>query len=382
MTDDLCSFWIDKPDEIGNLADRCRTAGVFAMDTEADSLHSYFHKVCLVQVSVAGEHVVIDPLAIEAGALAPLWDVCGDPEISILMHGSDYDIRVLDRDYQAEIHGLQDTQIMAMLLGEKKTGLASLLESNFDIVLDKRHQRADWGRRPLTESMVAYAAADTAHLEALTSILRDRLEGLGRWQWAREDFMRLEGVRHQQVEPDPRAFERVKGVNVLRGEARDRAFSLFEWRDAQAQARDLPPFKILGNQALVHMAQVVPEGPKAMAEVPGLGLRFVQRSGQAVVELLNSPRTAPEWQRPQRRAPGDPSLKKRINRLIEARDAIAGELKIDGAVLCPRATVVAVAENGQVEGVQALEAAGMGGWRLELLGDAFVEVLKEPRRRG
>ena len=376
MTEDLRPLWIDQPDEIENLADRCRAAGAFGMDTEADSLHSYFHKVCLVQVSVAGEHVVIDPLAIEAEALAPLWDVCGDPEITVLMHGSDYDIRVLDRDYQAKIHGLQDTQIMAMLLGEKKTGLASLLQSFFDISLDKRHQRADWGRRPLTQSMVAYAAADTAHLEALVELLRGRLESLGRWQWAQEDFRRLEGVRHKEVEPDPRAFERVKGVNVLRGEARDRAFSLFEWRDEQAQARDLPPFKILGNQALVHMAQEIPEGPRAMAEVPGLGLRFVQRSGQAVVGLLNSPRTAPEWQRPQRRPPGDPSMKKRINRLIEARDAIAEELKIDGSVLCPRATVVAVAENGAVGDVQAFEAAGMGGWRLELLGEAYVEALK------
>ncbi len=382
MTDDLRPLWIDEPHDISNLADRCRTAGVFAMDTEADSLHSYFHKVCLVQVSVAGEHVVIDPLVIEAEALSPLWEVCGDPEITVLMHGSDYDIRVLDRDYQAEIHGLQDTQIMAMLLGEKKTGLASLLQSSFDIVLDKRHQRADWGRRPLTSSMVAYAAADTAHLESLTSILRERLEELGRWPWAQEDFRRLEGVRHQQVAPDPRAFERVKGVNALRGNARDRAFSLFEWRDAQAQARDIPPFKILGNQALVHMAQVIPEGPKAMAEVPGLGPRFVQRSGQEVVGFLNSPQPAPDWQRPQRRPPGDPLMKKRINRLIEARDNISGELKIDGAVLCPRATVVAVAENGAVGEAELLEAAGMGGWRLELLGGAFVEALKEPRGGG
>ncbi|MEN8164251.1 MAG: ribonuclease D, partial [Acidobacteriota bacterium] len=155
MTDDLRAFWIDDPGAIGDLADKCRTAGVFAMDTEADSLHSYFHKVCLIQISVGGEHAVIDPLALDTGTLSPLWEICGDPDISVLMHGADYDIRVLDRDYGAEVHGLQDTQIMAMLLGEEKTGLASLLQSCFDILLDKRHQRADWGRRPLTEAMVA-----------------------------------------------------------------------------------------------------------------------------------------------------------------------------------------------------------------------------------
>ncbi len=377
MNDDLHPLWIDNPGAISDLADRCREAGVFAMDTEADSLHSYFHKVCLVQISVAGQHAVIDPLAVEAEALSPLWDVCGDPEITVLMHGADYDIRVLDRDYEAEIHGLRDTQIMAMLLGEKKTGLASLLELFFDIGLDKRHQRADWGRRPLTESMVAYAAADTAHLEALTSVLCERLEGLGRWEWAREDFRRLEGVRHQQVERDPRAFERVKGVNALRALARDRAFSLVEWREAQAQRRDLPPFKILGNQPLVHMAQAVPEGPRAMGKVPGIGPRFVERYGQAVAELLGEPQAAPEWQRPQRRPPSDPGTKKRIARLIEARDAIGKGLEIDGAVLCPRATLEAVAELGAGADVQALEAAGMGGWRLGVLGEAYLTALNE-----
>ncbi|MCK5378930.1 MAG: HRDC domain-containing protein [Acidobacteria bacterium] len=376
MTDALHPLWIDKPDAIGVLADRCRTAGAFAMDTEADSLHSYFHKVCLVQISVAGQHAVIDPLAIEDEALSPLWDVCSDPDITVLMHGADYDIRVLDRDYEADIHGLQDTQIMAMLLGEKKTGLASLLESFFEIGLDKRHQRADWGMRPLTESMVAYAAADTAHLEALTSMLRRRLEDLGRWEWAKEDFRRLEGVRHQPVERDPRAFERVKGVNALRGLARDRAFSLVEWREAQARRRDLPPFKILGNQPLLHMAQTIPEGPNAMGMVPGIGPRFVQRYGRAVAELLTVPQEAPEWQRPLRRPPGDPGTKKRIARLTEARDANGKALEIDGAILCPRATLEAVAEVGTGADTQALQAAGMGGWRLELLGEAFVEVLK------
>ncbi len=376
MTDALSPLWIDNPGAIGDLADRCRNAGVFAMDTEADSLHSYFHKVCLVQISVAGEHAVIDPLAIEAEALSPLWEVCGDSEIAVLMHGADYDIRVLDRDYEAEIHGLQDTQIMAMLLGEKKTGLASLLESNFDIALDKRHQRADWGRRPLTESMVTYAAADTAHLAALVGLLRDRLEALGRWQWAREDFTRLEGVRHKSVEREPRAFERIKGVNALRGSARDRAFTLVEWREARAQARDLPPFKILGNQPLLQMAQIIPEGPKAMGKVPGIGPRFVGRYGKAVAELLSEPQEAPEWQRPPRRPPGDPATKKRMAKLVKARDAIAEGLEIDGAVLCPRATMEAVAELGERADVRALEGAGLTGWRLGVVGEAFVKALK------
>lgn len=377
MSDDLHPVWIDNAPAIRDLADRCRAAGVFGLDTEADSLHSYFHKVCLLQVTVDGMHAVIDPLAVEAETLDPLWEVCGDPAIAVLMHGADYDIRVLDRDYGATIQGLHDTQIMAMLLGEQKTGLASLLEVFFDIGLDKRHQRADWGRRPLTESMVSYAAADTAYLGALTDALRQRLVELGRWDWAREDFKRLEGARYQPVEKDPRAFQKVKGVNALRGAARDRAFSLFEWRDAQARQRDIPPFKVLGNQALVHMALEIPEGPSAMEEIPGIGPRFVQRQGKKVAEILFNPRPAPEWQRPQRRPEVDPKTRKRAKRLTGARDDIAQALRIDGAVLCPRLTLDGVAQLGAVAEVSALEGAGMGGWRLQVLGEAFLNVLNE-----
>lgn len=375
MTDALIPVWIDHPEAISNLAEQCRTAGLFALDTEADSLHSYYHKTCLVQVSVDDVNAVIDPLAVEPEALSPLWGVCGDPNICLLMHGADYDIRVLDRDYGAEIHGLQDTQIMALLLGEKRTGLASLLEASFGIELDKRHQRADWGRRPLTESMVAYAAADTAHLEALAGVLRERLNELDRWHWAEEEFLRLENVRHQAIEPNSRAFERVKGVNALRGAARDRAFSLFQWREAQAQEKDLPPFKILGNLALVHMAQDVPEGPRAMGLVPGIGSRFVQRYGQSLSVLLNAPHPSPEWQKPERRQVVEPTTKKRMAKLIEARDAFAERLEVDGAVLCPRATIESVAALAAEPDCKDLENGGLSGWRLQLLGEAFSAAL-------
>ena len=103
MPDGPRPLWIDRKDTLADLAARCRAAGRFALDTEADSLHSYFHKVCLVQVTVRGEHAVIDPLALGADDLLPLWDVCGDRKISVVMHGADYDVRILDRDHDVRI---------------------------------------------------------------------------------------------------------------------------------------------------------------------------------------------------------------------------------------------------------------------------------------
>ena len=113
--------------------------------------------------------------------------------------------------------------------------LASLLDQEFGVRLDKRYQRTDWSRRPLGSGQVAYAAADTAFLEALWALLNARAEQRGRAGWVREACRELEGVRHEPSEPTPLAFERLKGAKKLRGEARDRAYSLYEWREQRAR---------------------------------------------------------------------------------------------------------------------------------------------------
>ncbi|HSL16952.1 MAG TPA: HRDC domain-containing protein [Methylomirabilota bacterium] len=378
MLDDLSPIWVDTAEGLCEVAGAVAEVGRMALDTEADSLHSYFHKVCLIQVTANGRNFVIDPLALEPDDLRPLWDVVEDPELPVLMHGADYDLRVLDRDYGVRIRGLQDTQTMAQVLGEPKTGLATLLERDVGVALDKRHQRADWGRRPLTRSQVVYAAADTAFLGRLAAGLRARLEELGRWSWAVEEFGRLEEVRFEPPEPDPLAFERVKGVRVLRGAARDRAYSLVQWRDLEAQRLDTPPFKVLGNAPLVALASSPPATVSELAEVDGIGPRFSRRWGREVVALLARPETAPAPRRGRRELEPPPVVVKRTKRLAAARDRIAAELGIEPGLLCPRACLTGVASRRpRCTSRRDLERSGLGGWRLEILGEPFLEALTE-----
>jgi ribonuclease D len=378
VLDELAPEWIDDAAGVERVAVACRETGAFALDTEADSLHSYFHKTCLVQVSANGSHFVIDPLALDTGALDPLWQVCADPAIPVLMHGSDYDVRVLDRDYGARIAGLRDSQLVAQLVGEPKTGLAALLDLHLGVTLDKKHQRADWGKRPLTDSMLNYAAADTAFLHQLVEILRNKADELGRWSWALEEFRAQEAVRHTEPEVDPLAFERVKGVRALKGAARDRAHALFVWRDETARGLDVPPFKVMGNRALVVMAEHPPESPKDMAAVDGLGPRFVRRWGRTVHDVLDAPGEAPPRQRHPRRPGLEPEVKERVTRLLTARDSVATELGIEGGLLCSRALAVDIAlSNGGSVSAQTLRDGGLDGWRLEVLGDVFAKALAE-----
>jgi len=378
MLDDLDPIWVDTREGVEAAAGASSAAGRIALDTEADSLHSYFHKTCLVQLTANDRHFVIDPLALNEGDLAPLWQVVEDPAVPVLMHGSDYDIRVLDRDFGTRIRGLVDTQIMAQILGEEKTGLAALLEQEEGVVLDKRHQRADWGRRPLTRSQVAYAAADTAYLERLAARLGERLRELGRWDWAVEEFRRLEEVRYHPPEPNPLAFERVKGVRALRGDARDRAFTLFEWREGEAQRLDVPPFKVLGNQTLLALAEQAPATAADLARVSGIGPRFIRRWGRDVLLDIAQPKRAPAWTRGPRRAEIPPKVTRRMKRLAEVRNEIAAELGLEPGLVCAKSCALGVASHEpRCASADDLERAGLGGWRLALLGPRFITALAD-----
>jgi len=371
-------LWIDTPDGVREVAERCGAASRIALDTEADSMHSYFHKVCLIQVSANGHHMIIDPLAVEPDDLRPLWEVVSNAAVPLLMHGADYDIRILDRDYGIRVAGLQDTQIMAQLLGEPKTGLAALLEKELGVSLDKKYQRADWGRRPLGAGHLAYAAADTVHLADLADRLRVRLEELGRWTWAEEEFRKLERVRHTPVKTDPLAFERIKGARGLRGAARDRLDTLFEWRERKAKSRDVPPFKILGNKPLLAMAENPPSDLDELGEVEGVGSRAVRRWGRDLVRRLRKPQRAPERVKPPRPLTPSDAERRRLKRLLAARDIKAEALGIQAGLLCSRGAAEAVStRKPPCRTERDLADAGVDGWRLEVLGEDFLDAIPE-----
>ncbi len=171
-------------DEAGlALAEELRAEVRIAIDLEAAGFHRYSDEVRLIQLTSTDRTYVIDPMAFDlSGVLRPALE---DPSVQVLIHGGDYDVRLLDRDLDIHPTNLFDTQIAASLTGEPSVGLAALLEKYCSVSLSKKHQRADWAKRPLTEELVEYAAADTRYLHSLADVLEENLENLGRSSWAR-----------------------------------------------------------------------------------------------------------------------------------------------------------------------------------------------------
>lgn len=350
-----------------------------AADTEAASFHRYHDRIFLIQLSGPSRTEIIDPLALTD--LSPVGRLLADPAVEKIFHDADYDLRILDRDYGFRARRLFDTRIAAQLAGEPAVGLAALLEKYAGLKLAKEHQKADWSRRPLPAAMLAYAAADTAHLPALRAELRARLTALGRLGWAEEEFVRLEELRWTGAPDRADAFLRVKGAKALAPRQLAALRELHQWREAVGAEQDQATFRIIGNDALLAVAKALPRAPAELGALPGLPTTLAQRHGAALLDGVRRALALPEHDlpRPERpaRQPRDAALEARIERLKAARNQVAAQLGLDPGVLCGRSTLEAVARAQPVPS----DRAGLAGiselrrWQIEALGDVLLAGL-------
>ena len=364
-------IWIDKQEKLDKALARVAGERTVALDTEADSLHSYFDKVCLVQISVPGEDMVIDPLA--KVDLKRLGDILADAGITKVLHGADYDLRIMNRDFGFTTTNLIDTMICAQLLGYEAFGLAALLDKHFNVKLDKSHQRADWAMRPLPPQMLDYAATDTRYLIQLAAKLKDELIAAGRWEWAQEEFARLEAIRYREIPEEEEGWRKMKNIGNFDRRGLAILRELYNWRDALARAADRPPFKIIGNDALLDLAKERPANPVDLGKMKSVSQYHNRRYGGELLEIvrravalkddqLPDPNERKAWNR-------DKALENRIDRLKKIRDKIATDLKIDPGVLAPRHVLSAIAANG------SLDVPAMREWQKRLLGDKLLAAL-------
>ena len=253
-----------------------------AVDLEMDSLHHYREKVCLIQISTRCQSWLIDPLALND--LSPLAEPLTDPNILVVMHGSDYDIRSLHRDFGIEVTNLFDTMIAARLLGISEFGLAALLKARFGIELDKKYQKADWSKRPLSPEMSAYAVADTSDLLPLYDQLHAELLQKGRLAWLEEECRLV--CQARVTEKEGPLFLYCKGAGKLKGRTLAILEELLQLRDRQAKSLDRPPFKVLSAETLQEIAESTPRTIIELSRIKGMTPSQISRHGAGILQAV------------------------------------------------------------------------------------------------
>jgi len=364
--------WIDTQRALDEAMPRVAAQAAVAVDTEADSLHSYFDKVCLIQISIPSEDLIVDPLAkLDLSAFGALL---GNESITKVLHGGDYDLRILNRDFGFTATNVIDTMICAQLLGYEAIGLAALLERYFALTVDKSHQRADWAQRPLPRVMLEYASSDTRHLVELARQMRQELMVLGRWEWAREEFARLEAVRFTEKENDGEGFRRLKGIAAFDRRSLAVVRALYDWREEMARAADRPPFKIFSNEIIVEVARAKSSTAEGLAKIKAFPATLQRRYGREMLHRVREALALPEADLPEKGEARpwnrDKAVEALVARLKTIRDKKAKELKLDPGVLAPRHVLTALATTRDLDQVPAMRE-----WQKRVLGDELMGVL-------
>jgi len=365
-------LWIDTPAQLAAWIDAQHHTARLAIDTESNSLHAYQERVCLIQVSTLEGDVLIDPLGgAEMGPLAPLF---ASPAIEKVFHGAEYDVACLKRDFGFEIVNLFDTRLALRTLGMQPSGLADVLAQEFGVTLDKRYQRADWAKRPLPPAQLEYARFDTHYLLALRDRLAEALHLAGRWEEAVEACAHLACTVHPSINGGPEGFWGMTHARKLEPRQAAALRELHAWRDQTARQLDRPPFKVIGDDALLSLARVQPQVAEELGDVPDLAPRLAERYAEPILAALARGRSAPP-PRPPAAEPVDPDVLARYDQLRRWRKAVAGERGVESDIVLPREILwdIARAAPHTLPALEPLMACLP--WRLHAYGPAVLASL-------
>ncbi|MFT3884972.1 MAG: ribonuclease D [Flavobacteriales bacterium] len=363
--------------ELSTLMAELRREPVLAIDTEASSFHHYHERICLIQLSTRTATWLVDPLTVTD--MTPLVEALADPAIEWVIHDADFDLRMLKKMWNARVTRVFDTFVAAELLNEPELGLAALLGKYFGLKVDKRFQKADWGKRPLSAEMLAYAAMDTTYLIALRDILSNGLEAKGRTEWAAEEFAHLVHIPFETPENDEPGFLRMKGAKALKPRQLAVLRALHAWREPLAEKLDRAPFMVLGNDVLLELSRNPPTSLDDFASRKGVGATVVQRNGREIMRAVEEAMALPKeaWPRVPRpkRWERDDDYEDRLKRLKQVRDQLMAQYELRPGVVSPNHVLGEIARTlpGDLDALGKLN--GMRPWQVRVFGEALLKAL-------
>ncbi|MBT8351185.1 MAG: HRDC domain-containing protein [Deltaproteobacteria bacterium] len=369
---------IETPLELEKVSDLFKKEKAIAVDLEADSMYHFKEKVCLIQMATPDINVVIDPLKTED--LSPLRPLFENPGIKKIFHGADYDVRSLYRDFKININHLFDTQLACMFLGMSETSLEATVKKWFKVGLNKKYQRKDWSKRPLSQDMIAYAATDTLYLLPLAKILQEKLKKLGRLSWVKEECLYLSKVRAASANHEP-LYLKFSGAGRCDSRSLAVLEALLQYRKKIAKRKDKPLFKVIGNNSLMKLATIRPYNLNLLEKTKALSPRQIRIHGDNIIDIIKKTLKMPESSLPvyphKKASPLPPQIPQRIKAIKQWRDTVAADLKIDASLLFNKTilTTIALQNPKNVHSFQGIKE--IKNWQKNEFGEEIISILKK-----
>ena len=335
--------YISTPAQMEVLAVSLREHDVIGIDTESNNLHAYQDRVCLIQISTPNDVYIVDPIAMEnVGALGNFLE---DPKIVKIIHGCDYDLRSLDRDYGFNICNIFDTELAARFLGIQSSNLGNVIEQFLGIKIKKSRsiQKSDWGYRPLSERALEYASSDVLYLHELYEIMSQKLIDIGRLDWVMEECKIFERIKHTDIDMIEEGYLRLKGVGKLDRKSLTILKELFNLREEEAKWKNVPSHRVVNNDTLVRMAQ----NPDFYLEQELFTEnQWINRNRDWITVVVEKARVSPPVDKPikaKSRLRSDEKARKRLKILRDWTISKADDLGLQPGIIFPMQGLEAIA---------------------------------------
>ncbi|MCK5542318.1 MAG: HRDC domain-containing protein [Desulfobacterales bacterium] len=368
--------YIDSNEEFDRFYKTLKSEKIIAVDLEADSMHHFKEKVCLIQIAGTKSACVLDPLKLNDFSILKI--LMEDEKIEKVFHGSDFDIRSLDREYKIRVNNLFDTEIACKFLGSKERGLASLLKKYFNVDQDKKFQKKDWSQRPLPKEMISYSVVDVLYLIELARILKQKLREINRLEWAQEEFLRQAQVRYENNN-GPYHFMKFKGAGKMDKRTLAVLENLLNARVKIAEKRDLPLFKVLGAGEIKEIAFKKPLTFNNLQRLSILSKRQLSMYGELCVTAVNNALKLDNADMPI--YPKIKALKlhniehNRIKLLKKMREKRGEELMMEEGFLINNVLITEIAIKNTLTKEELESIKLMRKWQVEALSDDILKIL-------
>ncbi len=365
--------WVATPEDLSALVEVLAKQPSVAVDTESNSLHAYHEQVCLIQFSTPETDYLVDPLVLKD--ISALGEIFASPEIEKIFHAAEYDLICLKRDFDFTVNHIFDTRWAVRVLGYNRDGLDGLLKEKFGVKVNKKYQKADWGKRPLFAEQINYARLDTHYLIPLKEMLEAELEKKDLLQLAREDFERASDV--EMPVGKPVLWERMANNHGFTPRELTILKELYEARERIAEELERPPFKVMGDKQLFEIARLTPQ---YMDELFGLGLssRQVTRWGREILQAVQKGQAAPLVKPHQLERP-DEAFLSRLEALKTWRKTTARQMGVESDVVLPRQLMELIADRAPRSLSELSDLLADSPWRMARFGPQILKTVKGNR---